>query len=188
LVGKRGKNGPRAYARLADRDMVFLLDPRLTTKALGEFRQRTVWTPPLDAVQVVELMYQRAGGAFELAKGDDGWKAVSKPDAKIDSRTVEETLAALAGLKLERYVMDKGANLALFGLAPPELAVEITTKSGQRFTLDLGRTEGESKRRYAHVAEKGRTDVFLVSEADGKKIVRDLAAFGKPPVAAPTSP
>jgi hypothetical protein len=188
LVGKREKNGPRAYARLADRDMVFLLDPRLTTKALGEFRQRTVWTQPLDAVQAVGLTYKRPDGAFTLAKGDDGWKALGKPGAKIDSRTVEETLAALAGLKLERYVMDKGANLALFGLAPPELAVEITTKSGQRFTLDLGRTEGESKRRYAHAPASGKTDVFLVSEADSGKIVRDLAAFGKPPVAAPVSP
>ena len=123
-----------------------------------------------------------------MAKGDDGWKAVGKPDAKIDARTVEETLAALSSLKLERYVMDQGANLALFGLAPPELTVEITNKSGQKFTLDLGRLEGESKRRYAHEPASGKTDVFLVSEADSEKIVRDLAAFGKPPVAAPTSP
>lgn len=186
LVGKTEKDGPRAYARLADRDMVFLLDPRLTAKVLGEFRLRTVWTQPLDAVQIVGLTYKRTDGAFTLAKGDDGWKAVGKPDAKIDSRTVEETLAALAGLKLERYVMDKGANLALFGLAPPELAVEITTKSGQKFTLELGRTEGESKQRYAHVG-KG-TDVFVVSEADSDKIIRDLAAFGKPPAAAPGLP
>ena len=187
LIGKTEKNGPRAYARLADRDMVFLLDPRLTAKALGEFRLRTVWSPPLDAVQVVGLTYKRADGAFELAKNGDVWKAVGKKDAKVDSRTVEETLAALAGLKLERYIMDKGANLALFGLAPPELTVEIATKSGQKFSLDIGRTEGESKRRYAHSPSSAQADVFLVSEADGDKIVRDLAAFGKPP-AAPASP
>jgi Domain of unknown function (DUF4340) len=187
LVGKTEKNGPRAYARLADRDMVFLLDPRLTAKALGEFRLRTVWTQPLDAVQVVGLTYKRAEGAFTLTKGDDGWKAVGKPDAKIDTATVEEALAALAGLKLERYVMDQGANLALFGLAPPELTVEVTTKAGQKFTLNLGRPEGESKRRYAHEPASGKTDVFLLSEADGEKIVRDLPAFGKPPTA-PASP
>ncbi len=183
LVGKTEKNGPRAYARLADRDMVFLLDPRLTAKALGEFRLRTVWPQPLDAVQAVDLTYKRADGGFKLTKGDDGWKAVGKPDAKIDAGAVEETLAALAGLKLERYVMDQGANLALFGLAPPEFTVEVTTKSGQKFTLDLGRTEGESKRRYAHAPASGKTDVFLVSQADGEKIVRDLPAFGKPPAA-----
>ena len=188
LVGKTEKGGRRAYARLADRDLVFLLDPGLTAKALGEYRTRTVWVEPLDAVQVVGLKYKRSGGSFELAKGDDGWKGVGKPDARIDGRTVEETLAALAGLKLERYIVDKDANLALFGLAPPELTVEVGTKTGRTFTLQLGRTEGDSKRRYAHVPEAGRTDVFVLSEADGEKIVRDLAAFGKPPAALPALP
>ena len=187
-VGKTEKGG-RAYARLEGRDLVFLLDPALTAKALGEFRTRTVWTTPLDALQIVGLEYKRPDGGFELAKGDDGWKAVGKPDAKIESRTVEETLAALAGLKLERYVVDKDANLALFGLAPePELTLEIRTKTGQHFTLQLGRTEGDSKRRYAHVPEAGQTDVFVFSAADGDKIVRDLAAFGKPPAGPPPLP
>jgi hypothetical protein len=187
-VGRREKGGPRAYARLAGRDLVFLLDPGLSAKALGEFRTRSVWANPPDAVGVVGLEVKKAGGGgFELAKGDDGWKAVGKPDAKIDARTVEETLAALSGLKLERYAVDKDANLALFGLAPePEWTVEVRTRTGQRFTLQLGHTEGESKRRYAHVPEAGRTDVFVIGEADAEKIARDLAAFGKPP--APASP
>jgi hypothetical protein len=68
------------------------------------------------------------------------------------------------------------------------LTVEITTKAGQKFTLDFGRPEGESKRRYAHEPASGKTDVFLVSEADSEKMVRDLPAFGKPPAAAPASP
>ncbi len=61
------------------------------------------------------------------------------------------------------------------------MTLEIRTKPGQHFTLQLGRTEGDSKRRYARVPEAGRTDVFVLSEADSEKIVRDLAAFGKPP-------
>jgi hypothetical protein len=192
LVGKKEKDGPRAYAQLAGRDLVFLLDPPLTGRALGEFRTRTVWTTSLDAIGVIGLEYKKAGGGgFELAKGDDGWKAVGKPDAKVEAKTVEETLAALAGLKLERYVVDKDANLSLFGLAPePEWTIEARTKTGQHFTLQLGRPEGDSKRRYAHVPEPGRTDVFVIGEADAEKIVRDLAAFGKPPAtpAVPTAP
>ncbi len=58
------------------RDLVFLLDPGLDGQGrLGEFRTRTVWTTPLDAVQIVGLEYRRAGGGFELVKGDDGWQA-----------------------------------------------------------------------------------------------------------------
>jgi hypothetical protein len=44
-------------------------------------------------------------------------------------------------------------------------------------TLYLGRFEGDSKRAYARVLDSARTDVFVLSEADSAKLVRDLAAF-----------
>ncbi len=69
----------------------------------------------------------------------------------------------------------------LFGLAEPELTVEVGTRAGKQFTLLVGRPVGESKRRYARIPEAGRTDVFVIGEGDVEKIVRDLAAFGKPP-------
>ncbi len=112
LVGKAEKSGGRVYAKLSDRDLVFLLSPALTARALGEYRTpRTVWPEPPDAVQAVALTYKGTGGGFELDKGDDGWKAVGKPDAKVDARAVEETLAALSGLKLERLCRGQGREL-----------------------------------------------------------------------------
>ena len=95
-----------------------------------------------------------------------------------------ETLDALAGLKLVRYAVDKDADLRLYGLEPPELVLEVSTRAGKR-TLQIGRPDGESKRRYARVAEPGRTDVFVISEADAAKIVRDAAAFTRPPLSPP---
>ncbi len=91
---------------------------------------------------------------------------------------INETLAALAGLKLERYVVDKDADLQLYGLEKPMLVIELTTPTGKR-TLQIGSLEGGSQRRYAHVPGSGRSDVFLLSEADVAKLVRDLAAFGR---------
>jgi hypothetical protein len=179
-IGNHEKSNGRCYARLADRDLVFLLDPALTAKALGEFRTRTVWTAPLDAVQVESLRYVRGNSSFSLEKSDGGWQAPSKPDAKINPATVSETLAALAGLKLERYAVDKDADLKLFGLAPPELLIEIGTRTGKR-VLHVGRTEGDSKRYYARIPDPGRTDVFLLGENDAAVIVRDLMAFTRGP-------
>src|SRR5262249_2359227 len=43
--GAGEKEGARAYARLAGKDLVFLLDARLTAKLLGELRKRTVFEP-----------------------------------------------------------------------------------------------------------------------------------------------
>ena len=99
---------------------------------------------------------------------------------------MNETLAALAGLKLERYAVDKDAELKLFGLAPPELTIEIGTRTGKR-VLHVGRTEGDSKRYYARIPDAARTDVFLLGESDAALIVRDLAAFTRAP-ARPTTP
>src|SRR5262249_48693950 len=108
VVGKREKVGGRHYARLADRDEVFLLDAKLSARALGEYRTRTVWNPSLDAAQVESLRYTDEKGSFVLEKSEAGaWQIVGKPELKIVPATVTETLAALAGLKLVRYAMDK---------------------------------------------------------------------------------
>jgi hypothetical protein len=184
-IGNREKAGTRHFARIADRDVVFLLDSKLSDKALGEFRTRTVWTPPLDAAQVESLRYGYKNAPFVLEKSEAGaWQVVGKPDLAVNSATVTETLAALSGLKLVRYAADKDANLPLFGLEPPELVLEVATRAGKR-TLQIGHAVGESKRRYARVAEPGRSDVFILGAADVAKIVRDPAGFTRPPLTPP---
>jgi len=75
-----------------------------------------------------------------------------------------------------RYVIDKGADLKLYGLEPPELVLEVQTRTDKR-TLHIGRMEGDSRRYYARVPEKDRSEVFVISEADAGRIVRPLAAF-----------
>jgi hypothetical protein len=183
LVGNPEARGTRRYAKLAGGELVFLLDPRLSAKVLDEYRPRTVWTPALDAVQIESLNYRYNRQPFLLEKGEGGWQAIGKPDAKINTATVEDTLGALAGLKLSRYAVDKGANLALFGLDKPQLVLEVATRSGKR-VLHVGNAEGDSKRRYARVPDPDRSDVFVLDEASCERILRDLAAFAKPPSAA----
>lgn len=186
-IGNPEARGQRRYAKLANRDLVFLLDPRLSGKVLDEYRPRTVWTPPLDAVEIESLNYRYPRRPFTLEKSGSAWQALGKPDAKINTATVEDTLAALAGLKLSRYAVDKGANLALFGLDKPTLILEAATRSGKRI-LHLGNTEGDSQRRYARVADTERSDVFVLDEATCARLLRDLPAFGKPPATAPAPP
>jgi len=91
---------------------------------------------------------------------------------------VNEVLATLAGLKVERYVADKGADFALYGLQPPERTVIAQGRTAAPQSVYLGRFEGDSKRVYARVADPARTDVFVLSEPDSAKLVKDLAAFG----------
>ena len=48
--------------------------------------------------------------------------------------------------------------------------------SGKK-TLHLGRTEGDSKRRYARLADDTNYAVFVLAEADAARIARELPAF-----------
>jgi hypothetical protein len=170
---------PRRYARVAGKDLVFLLDPKVSAAAVSEYRPRSIWKEPFDPVQIETVRFGYKEKPFELRKGEDGsWQVVGRPDVKLDAKLVNDTLALLRDPRLEHYAVDQGADLALFGLKPPELVLEATTPSGKR-VLHVGGLEGKSQRRYAHRPDSGRTDVLLLSAADSTRLFRQLADFSR---------
>jgi hypothetical protein len=179
LVGAPEKNkegeGIRLYAKLANGDLVFLFDPGLSKKVLGEYRNRTIWTS-LDSAQVDRITFGYAQNPFALEKVDTSWHVAGKPMIPIKAEKVSETLDTLSRLKAERFVVDQNADWKLYGLDPPQLALEIQTPSGKK-TLHVGRAEGTTKKYYARVPEPNRSDVFLISEVDAAKILRKVADF-----------
>jgi hypothetical protein len=188
VIGSAEERGSRRYARLGGKDLVFLLDAGLSARALGEFRTRSVWNPEPDASQVESLRYTWSRNPFVLIKDDGGtWQAAGKPGVKISTEAVNDTLAALAKLKLARYVVDKGADLKLYGLDKPELVLEISTRSGKR-ALEVGSVAEGTKARYARVPGSDRNDVFLLDESDCVRILHDLAGFTRSPPSAGTIP
>ena len=103
------------------------------------------------------------------------------PAAPVDAGKVADTVALLANLKAERYVADKDAKLALYGLDEPKRVIVLTLKDGDKRVLHLGNPVGgpTGKQVYAKVADKDRTDVFVLSEADTGKLTADRKAFGQ---------
>src|SRR5207249_2676833 len=119
---------------------------KLSGQLLTEYRPRTVFKDDVDPAQVEAIKFGYRKDAFELKKVDGTWQVVGKPDVKVDDKAVSDSLSALRGLKLERYVKDTGAELKLYGLDPPELALEVTTPSGKQ-TLHVGGLKGGTKKR-----------------------------------------
>ena len=179
LVGQTAKGAPRRYARIEGNDLVFLLDPKLSEQLVAEYRPRTVFKDNIDPAQIEAVKFGYRKDAFELKKVDGAWQVVGKPDVKLDDKAVSDCLSALRDLKRERYVKDAGAQLKLYGLSPPELALEVMTPSGKH-TLYLGGQEGTTKKRYARVPVAGRDDVFLLDVTASTKLFKDLAALTKP--------
>lgn len=176
LIGAAEKGGVRRYAKLQGRDVVFLLDPKLSARAAAEYRSRAVFEEPIDPAGIESVKFGHSEGGFELKKTDEGWEVVGKADAKVNVKLLSDTLAALRDLKLERYVADDKAELKLYGLDPAALTLEVTTGEGKR-TLLLGGLEGGTKRRYARVPGGKAADVFVLDEATSTKLFRDLASL-----------
>jgi len=163
----------RLYAKLAGKDVVFLLSPAISAKIQEEFRNRKPWQP-FDVAQVAKLSFEGPGKTFALFKQGPGWLVLDKFDLKVDAKLVIDTLDTLARLKALRYVEDAKANLQQYGLTPPALKVEVESPAGKR-TLLIGAPEGSSQRRYASVA--GGDSVFVIDVADLQKIMRGLGAY-----------
>jgi hypothetical protein len=126
---------------------------------------------------VETLVYNVSGDTLVLQKSETAWQVGGKPEQPVKADVVNDLLAALAGLKVERYVVDKGADFQLYGLQTPVRTIVARTRTGTTATLYLGSAEGGSKRVYGRVLDANRTDVFVLSEADSAKLVRELKDF-----------
>jgi hypothetical protein len=180
LVGKRDADGRRAFAKLEQGDAVVLFDAGLTAKLLGEYRKRAVWAG-VDASQATSLAVSSGSASFAFTKVGPAWLDPQKGDDPPDAGKVTDTLAALAGLKAERFAADKDADLKLYGLDKPRRVIVLTQQDGTSKTLHLGGEVGgtNGKQVYAKVADKDRTDVFVLSEADTAKLARDRSGYTK---------
>jgi hypothetical protein len=179
-IGKKHTDGRRVYAKVEGADAVVLFDPGLSAKLLGEYRKRAVWSG-VDASQVQSLAVSSGDSNFAFTKVGPAWLDPQKADDQPDPAKVTDTLAALAGLKAERFAADKDADLKLYGLDKPSRVIVVTQQGGAAKTLHLGGEVGgtNGKQVYAKVEEKDRTDVFVLSEADTAKLVRDRSGYKK---------
>ena len=164
---------PRRYAKLAKGDQVFLLSPVVSREALAEYRSRKPWEPPVDAAQVDQLTIVGPAGPLTLTKRGSDWTIIGQP-GPVSAHAVTDTLDALTGLKVERYVADAKADLQLYGLKEPSWKLDVKTPTGTR-TLLIGRTEGESKRRYGAIA--GQDAVFVIGADDAERLTRPAASY-----------
>src|SRR5207253_8742426 len=80
----------RHYARLDQNDLVFVLDEKTTSRALGKFRVRRIW-PDLTPNEITSLKYQYGSESFSLTRvGPTAWKA-SDANMLVDAKRVEDT-------------------------------------------------------------------------------------------------
>jgi len=180
LIGKT-VNG-RAFAKVEKGDNVVALSAKDTNRVLGEYRKRKVWEG-VDATQVPSVVISSADRTFQLSKFGQVWEDPGMPGDRISVAAVNDFLAALRDLSASRYISDVGADPKLYGLEKPQRVIVLTQSSpmggATTKTLRIGAAEGGSdgKRYYAAVDEPGRSEVFVISEAEAARLMKDRTDF-----------
>jgi hypothetical protein len=160
-------------------DLVFLLDPKTTNLVLGEYRERAPWSA-LESNQVESLTYHTSRGTFTLKKVGTLWQVAGMANLTVNSTAINDTLDTLSKLKAERFIVDQCTDLKPYGLDPPQLTIEIQSRTGGKYVLYVGAKDKESQHYFARVPQGNRSDVFLLADTDGSRIVRELSAFTQP--------
>ena len=175
LLGSKTADG-RIHVTTDKGELIGLLDPVLTSRLLGEYRERKAWA--LDAAQVGEIAIAGPGGKFTLEKSGQAWIDPANPADAIDARVVTELLGTLGSLRVERYAVDRNADLKLFGLENPEATLTVVS-AGTKHVLEVGGVVGgtNGKQRYARVVDKGRSDVFILAPNDTTRLIRPRADY-----------
>jgi hypothetical protein len=177
LVGapENDKPGARRYAKLGDKQLIFLLSPKLSAKVQMEARDRAPWSKFPDSVGIMWLVHK--GKTTVFIRKDSDWQVKDDPAKKIDERALGETVSALESLKVLYYVADAKADLQKFGLAEPIWKIALEAGNTRR-ELWIGDLEPKTKRRYAGFPVGGA--VFVLDEMTSALITRELEAFLTP--------
>jgi len=176
LVGNKTADG-NCYVASESGELVGLLSAALTGRVLAEYRQRRPWD--VDAAQIETVTLDVPGGKFTLEKVGSDWTDPVRRTDPIDPAVVNELVATLGALRVDRYAADTDADPKLFGFEKPEATLTVTERTGSPKVLEVGGVVGgtDGKQRYARVVEKNRSDVFVLSPADTARLTRDRSVY-----------
>jgi hypothetical protein len=139
LVGDKNVPGTSFYVKTPFKNTVYLL-PAFSIdnikRTVNDYRDRNILkTDPVSA-QKIQITYN--GKILVLEKDKNNvWYVKSPVLDKADENKVRDFLNSVNNLRIEDFVEDKPANLAVYGLSKPRAVVEIWPNGGEASTAIL---------------------------------------------------
>lgn len=146
LLGDKNPTGEGYYAKIGDRDPVFLIAEGVwgvLHKGVDELRRREVLVFEPEKTVGLEVAWQNGEPVSISRQADLTWKAEKRPDIKIKSSKVQNVLEQLRWLRAQKFVEDQVKNLATHGLDPPQATVQLQFLDGKSSRLQLGDVDTE---------------------------------------------
>ncbi|MFQ6040124.1 MAG: DUF4340 domain-containing protein [Candidatus Poribacteria bacterium] len=161
LIGKNVPDTNRVYVKRKNSDSVFSVNRDIVkglTKTVYDFRDKTVIDFQRTDVNKFEL---KRGDKIVVCEKDDlgEWRITQPAEYKADKHAIDNLLFELDSLKARKFVSDKPASLAPYGLDKPQNTVTLY-ESGETEpkVLLFGKKQGNS----VHVKTEATDTVFLV--------------------------
>ncbi|MFQ5960166.1 MAG: DUF4340 domain-containing protein, partial [Candidatus Methylomirabilales bacterium] len=156
-----------AYARVGDRQSVYLVDAELYEQLdKGPFDLRFRRLLSFETWDVGKMALARDGQEILLEKREEEWELTKPRQGKAKYSAVIDLLNDIKNLKWEKLVTKASTDLPRYGLDKPGVAFTLTKTDGESLgTVLLGKTEGNLV--YAKLQEKpeiyGIRSTFLQS-------------------------
>jgi hypothetical protein len=114
---------------------------------------------PVKTETIDELTLRRPDETIVCRRTGDGWQITEPLNTAGDDAAIDRILQTLARAETSRTVSDSAADLAPFGLDPPQVSVEIRSADGPIETLQLGHKNPTGS--HVYVRRDGRPTVYL---------------------------
>ncbi len=143
LLGNSDEEKQGVYAKHAGAENIFLVSSTILDefpKSVSDLRDKSLLTFQNDEVQKFALVSPAETIMLERETGAEGeedtWK-ITQPEAfNADDSKVRQILSSAELLKIEEFVADAADDLSIYGLASPQLTVQVWTQ-GQNVPQEL---------------------------------------------------
>jgi hypothetical protein len=119
-----------------------------------------IWKVDSNAIQQIDLVYPD-NHITAVRSGDRDWKITSPRAVDADSDELNQLASSAADISRESLLEANVADLAPFGLKPPQTTLEIKTKDGGQRKIMFGSNNPTGSSTYAAVP--GKNEVLLVA-------------------------
>lgn len=173
LLGDKTPAGGDLYARLPDRNRVFLVNSFLDStfnKNTLALRDKAVLKFERDKADSLELV--STDRTLEFAKSGTDWKIVRPVAARGDFAAIEGAIERLASLQMQNIKAESASDLAPYGLDKPTATISVGLGSSKA-TLILGRTEDA----VVYAKDASRPLIFTVAPTVSTDLFKDVSDY-----------
>ncbi len=137
--------------------------------------ENQVWQLEDKNIQQIEFAASGQQRIAAVRKSEKEWTLMAPRQLDADSDELNRIASSATNIRRENVIEQNAADLAKFGLDPPQSSLKLKTKDGKEYAIDFGNTNPTGSSAYAVIQSK--RDVFLVSSSAAdtfKKKLDDL--------------